>query len=175
MVAGDAAWTPSLAFAWSKLALVALICVSLQSAPTLSASGEMILTLSRGPEDVETLQLTSDDLAGLPQVLIVTMHDFTDEPVSYRGPLARDVIELLALGDAEMLRFTAANDYYVDIPTADFHDYDAILAMEADGVRLARREKGPLWLMYPISDNPELADGHYMHRLIWQVVRIEPR
>ena len=47
--------------------------------------------------------------------------------------------------------FVAANDYYVDIPTEDFTTYDAILAMEADGERLSRREKGPLWLMYPIS------------------------
>ena len=56
----------------------------------------------------------------------------------------------------ETVRFTAANDYFVDIPTSDFRDYDAILAMEADGETLSRREKGPLWLMYPISDHAEL-------------------
>ena len=50
----------------------------------------------------------------------------------------------------------AANDYFVDIPTQDFRDYDAILAMEADGKQLSRRDKGPLWLMYPISDHAEL-------------------
>jgi hypothetical protein len=27
--------------------------------------------------------------------------------------------------------------------------------------------------MYPISDHPELRDPTYVHRLIWQVVRIE--
>ena len=61
-----------------------------------------------------------------------------------------------ALDRLETVRFTAANDYFVDIPTSDFRDYDAILAMEADGKKLSRREKGPLWLMYPISDHPEL-------------------
>ena len=71
------------------------------------------------------------------------------------------------------MRFVAANDYYVDIPTSDFADYDAILAMEADGEPLSRREKGPLWLMYPISDHAELRDPIYLRRLIWQVVRIE--
>jgi hypothetical protein len=47
--------------------------------------------------------------------------------------------------------------------------------MEADGKKLSRRDKGPLWLMYPISDNAELADPRYIHRLIWQVIRIEPQ
>ena len=45
--------------------------------------------------------------------------------------------------------------------------------MEADGEKLSRREKGPLWLMYPISDHAELNDPIYLRRLIWQVVRIE--
>jgi len=71
------------------------------------------------------------------------------------------------------VRFVAANDYYVDIPTEDLVKYHAILAMQADGRPLTRREKGPLWLMYPISDYPALQDPIYMRRLIWQVVRIE--
>ena len=74
----------------------------------------------------------------------------------------------------ESVRFIAANDYFVEIPTEDFRRYDVILAMEADGAPLARRDKGPIWLMYPISDHEELGDPIYIHRLIWQVVRIEP-
>jgi hypothetical protein len=93
--------------------------------------------------------------------------------VAYRGPLVRDVLAQLGLDGLDFVRLVAANDYYVDIPTEDFRTYDAILAMEADGERLSRREKGPLWLMYPISDYPELRDPIYMRRLIWQVVRIE--
>lgn len=65
-------------------------------------------------------------------------------------------------------------DYFVDIPASDFRRYNAILAMEADGTRLSRRDKGPLWLMYPLTDHPELqGDPVYITRLIWQLVRIE--
>ena len=85
----------------------------------------------------------------------------------------RDVLAQLGLDDVAEVRLIAANDYFVDIPTEDFRAYDAILAMEADGKRLSRREKGPLWLMYPISDHAELNDRIYLRRLIWQVVRIE--
>jgi hypothetical protein len=93
--------------------------------------------------------------------------------VAFRGPLVREVLEHLGLDQADSLRFVAANDYYVDIPTSDFRKYNVILAMEADGQRLSRRDKGPLWLMYPFSDFPELNDPIYLRRLIWQVVRIE--
>ena len=104
---------------------------------------------------------------------VVTENEFANGKVAYRGPLVRDVLAQLGLDDVEQVRLVAANDYFVDIPTEDFRDYDAILAMEADGKRLSRRDKGPLWLMYPISDHAELNDPVYLRRLIWQVVRIE--
>ncbi len=134
---------------------------------------DVALTVSRGP-GMETLDLTLEQLAAMPQTTVVTRNEFSDGPVAYRGPLARDVIDLLELGAEETLRFTAANDYYVDIPTEDFRRYDVILALEADGKLLSRRDKGPLWLMYPISDHVDLSDPAYIHRLIWQLVRIEP-
>jgi hypothetical protein len=136
---------------------------------------ERILVLSKGPGGGgETLGFTLAQLAALPQATVVTENEFSDGPVVYRGPLVRDVLEHLGLDEAETLRFIAANDYYVDIPAADFRRYNAILAMEANGTTLSRRDKGPLWLMYPLSDHPELrGDPVYITRLIWQVMRIE--
>jgi hypothetical protein len=139
----------------------------------LAAGQDADLTLVRGAGGAETLEFSLDELEALPQVTIVTESEFTDGPVTYKGPLVRDVLEHLALDQADVVRFTAANDYYVEIPTDDFRRFNVILAMEADGQKLSRRDKGPLWLMYPISDHPELQDPLYIHRLIWQVVRIE--
>lgn len=126
-----------------------------------------------GVRGSRNLDLSLDDLAALPQVVIKTENEFSDGVVAYRGPLVRDVLAELGLDRLSTVRFVAANDYYVDIPTSDFTDYDVILAMEADGKPLSRRDKGPLWLMYPISDNAELRDPVYLRRLIWQVIRIE--
>jgi hypothetical protein len=120
-----------------------------------------------------TLELSLETLGGLPLTTIVTENEFANGKVAYRGPLVRDVLAQLGLDDATQVRLIAANDYFVDIPTEDFRKYDAILAMQADGEPLSRRDKGPLWLMYPISDHAELKDPVYQRRLIWQVVRIE--
>ncbi|MFO1143281.1 MAG: molybdopterin-dependent oxidoreductase [Amaricoccus sp.] len=124
--------------------------------------------------DSQTLDLSLEELAALPQMTVKTENEFSDGMVTYKGPLVRDVLAKLGLDKLDQVRLIAANDYYVDIPTDDFVKYDAILAMEANGERLSRREKGPLWLMYPISDHAELKDPIYMRRLIWQVVRIQP-
>jgi hypothetical protein len=133
-------------------------------------AGAPALELVRQAESVE---LSLEDLAAMPQVTVSTENEFTDGKVAYRGPLVRDVLARLQLDELDSVRFVAANDYYVDIPTEDFRDYEVILAMEADGQQLSRREKGPLWLMYPISDHDELESPIYLRRLIWQVVRIE--
>ncbi len=47
--------------------------------------------------------------------------------------------------------------------------------MYADGERLSLRDKGPLWLMYPIDDHAELQDPLYNVRLIWQLTSMELR
>jgi hypothetical protein len=120
-----------------------------------------------------TLDLSLEALEALPQTTVVTENEFADGKIAYRGPLVRDVLAQLGLDGVEQVRLIAANDYFVDIPTEDFRAYNAILAMEADGKPLSRRDKGPLWLMYPFSDHAELNDSIYMRRLIWQVVRIE--
>ena len=151
----------------------ALLIALLAGAPGgLAVAGTPALTLA-GATRSDILELSLEELAALPQVVVETENEFTDGIVAYRGPLVRDVLAKLGLDRLEQVRFVAANDYYVDIPTEDFRMFDAILAMEADGKPLSRREKGPLWLMYPITDFSELEDPIYLRRLIWQVVRIE--
>ena len=136
-------------------------------------ASDVELTLAGPAGSGELLELTMEELEAMPQITIVTESEFTDEAASYRGPLVRDLLASVGLDTAQTIRLTAANDYYVDIPTSDFSQYDVVLAMEVDGDRLSRREKGPLWLMYPISDHSELRSEVYNARLIWQVVRIE--
>ena len=156
----------------SRVLRLTLVLGLAAAVPARSGTADTALELV-GAGRSQTLDLTLADLADLPQVEVRTENEFSDGVVAYRGPLVRDVLAKLGLDRLQNVRFVAVNDYYVDIPTSDFADYDAILAMEADGKPLSRRDKGPLWLMYPISDNAALRDPIYLRRLIWQVIRIE--
>ncbi|MCB1354567.1 MAG: molybdopterin-dependent oxidoreductase [Rhodobacteraceae bacterium] len=157
----------------SPLILSAFFVLLLPQSEASAARPALVLSRPT-PSGTETVEFSMSELEALPQSTIVTSNEFTDGEATYRGPLVLDVLEHLGLERAKSLRFIAANDYYVDIPASDFRRYNAILAMEVDGKKLGRRDKGPLWLMYPISDHAELrGDPVYITRLIWQVVRIE--
>ncbi|MEM6619963.1 MAG: molybdopterin-dependent oxidoreductase [Pseudomonadota bacterium] len=131
-----------------------------------------------GPDGVqqETV-LTLADLAALPQATLRTGNDFVDGSRDFRGPRAADVVALLdglpAAVDEAFL--TAANDYTTTVPLSDFARFGVILAMQMDGAPLSRRDKGPIWLIYPIDDFDELRDPSINNRLIWQLVRMELR
>jgi hypothetical protein len=150
-----------------RLAIPLLLAITFAH-PVLA---ETVLRLA--PATGEAVELSLEDIESLPQTAFVAQNEFVDAPTVFRGPLVRDVLALGGLHDAEIVRFTALNDYSVDIPTSDFANYDAILAVEANGRRLSRRDKGPLWLVYPMDSHPELQQHEYVARLIWQVVRVE--
>ena len=64
---------------------------------------------------------------------------------------------------------TALNDYTVTIPVSDFQDYDVILATRRDGEVLSVRDRGPVWIIYPWTDQPNLQNEVIFSRSIWQL------
>ena len=79
-----------------------------------------------------------------------------------------------ALGAAGTeLRTFALNDYAVTIPIAELRAYPVLLALDRDGQPLSVRERGPLWVIYPWSQHPELDDRVHRQRSIWQLRAIE--
>lgn len=93
----------------------------------------------------------------------------TDEASSeVRGPLLRDILAVAGLsGDHVTVR--ALDGYEMDIPAEDYVKVDLILAIEINGKRLSRRERGPAWLAYPSVAFPKFQGDIYMARSVWQV------
>jgi len=140
-----------------------------------AAAGDILLTVRNPAEPGAEATYTEADLMALPQVTIRTHTEFTDGVVEFVGPLARDALAAVPVGSATKVHLVAANDYAFDIPLSDLMDYDVILAMSANGKRLSIRDKGPIWLMYPLDDHDELQDPLYNNRLVWQLTTMELR
>mgnify|MGYP003342889201 FL=1 len=87
------------------------------------------------------------------------------------GVLGRD---LLAYVNAKGSTVTieALDGYIMEVPVADLLKYDVILANRIDGAALSVRDKGPVWLIYPVSDHRELDDTIYESRSVWQIKRV---
>ncbi len=118
---------------------------------------------------------TLDELAALPQHRIVTGNEFVEGKVAFEGPRVRDVLKDAGIRPGKRMTFVAIDDYKVQIPSEELAKYDPILALKADGRWLSRRTKGPIWMIYPMDDFPELQDPVFNSRLIWQLARIENR
>ena len=102
----------------------------------------------------------------------VTTTPWYDGPRRFSGPLGQAVIDSIG-ATGTTLRVTAINDYITDIPLADLMEYPVILATRLDGERMSVREKGPIFVIYPFDEAPELNNETYYGRSAWQVKSIE--
>ena len=127
--------------------------------------GPVVLTVRA---DGTTAEFDLAMLQSLPQVTIETSTDWTDGVGSFAGPLARDVLEAAGV-DGEVVVARALNDYEIEIPAADFETYDVIMALQLDGTPLSRRDKGPIWVVYPRDQHVDLQSAEYNARWIWQL------
>lgn len=157
-------------------ASVVLAVVALVPFTVTAPAGDTILVLRNAVDPARPeVRLTEAELLAMPQATVRTQTEWTDGVAEYVGPLARDVVARIGAGSATTAHLVAVNDYSVDVPIEDFTEFDVIFAMQADGKRLTLRDKGPLWVMYPIDDHAELNDPAYNLRMIWQLTTVELR
>ncbi len=156
----------------SKQLLGAVILTAVFFPNWATAQGDTYLTVTDSSQDV-VVELTEDDLLAMEQFSVHTENEFVDGLAEFTGPLARDVIALLDALEITTLRLTAVNEYIIEVPVSDILDYDVIFAMSQNGERLSIRDKGPIWVIYPMTDNVELQDRIYNDRLIWQLVKVD--
>jgi hypothetical protein len=93
------------------------------------------------------------------------------QPV-FEGVLMKDLFNQVgATGDK--VTVVALNDYKVDIPMSDFKNFPVILAYRMDGQALRVKDKGPLWIIYPADEFPELNNKQTQNKWVWQVKEIQ--
>ena len=98
----------------------------------------------------------------------------TDGVRRFDGFLMRDLLERIDAAGTSVLA-TALNDYSIEISVDEFHKFDVLVAYEMDGEALLPSDKGPLWIVYPRDDHPELQDIRYDYRWVWQLTRLDVR
>jgi len=143
------------------------------------AAGAAVLSVGgpglAGPRPGHRAEFEAAQLERLPQRTIRTSTPWYPGPRDFTGPLLRDVLAAAGLpARAEgTARCTALNDYRVDVPLDDARRFDVIVARLLDGKPMSVREKGPLFIMYPFDERPELRTSVYFSRCIWQLKAIE--
>ncbi|MGE0714357.1 MAG: molybdopterin-dependent oxidoreductase [Alphaproteobacteria bacterium] len=141
-------------------------------------SGDVVLEVSgkvTTTTDGKAAKFDMAQLEALGKTVIKTTTKWTQGQLTFEGVLMRDLLKRVGATGATEITAVALNDYKVKIPAADFDKFNVILAYRRDGQPMPVRDKGPLWIMYPFDDNPELKTDLYFARCAWQVKAIEVR
>ncbi|MBM3572129.1 MAG: oxidoreductase [Alphaproteobacteria bacterium] len=140
-----------------------------QGRPILEISGS-IGTTNAGDKAQFDLAM----LQKLKPAKLQTSTAWTEGTPIFEGVLMR---ELLASVGAKGETTTAAalNDYKIEILIAGFSKYPVVLAFKMDGQELKVRDKGPLWIVYPQDDFPELKNKQTQAKWLWQLKELRVR
>ena len=113
-------------------------------------------------------------LKSLPQHSFVSQTPWFKKPVTFTGPLLRDVLSAAKV-KGKWVYAVAIDEYRAQIPFSDCVEYDMILAHQIDGETLTPKNKGPLFVVYPYDNLPELQAVRFYERSIWQLksLRVE--
>ncbi|WP_386684837.1 hypothetical protein [Loktanella sp. R86503] len=142
-------------------------CLSL-ALPTVSVAQD-ILTVTNGEE---TKSYKFEDLLAFEQETVETTNDYVDELTTFQGPSLQSLLEASDIDRDAEIQLSAINDFTISVPAEDAFLYGVILALLRDGEEMSVRDKGPIWVIYPMDDNPELRDDLYNGRLVWQLKSI---
>jgi hypothetical protein len=158
--------------AWCAAALLVLaVGPALALDPLPTPAGPVVLTVSGNVAVTNSDQGAQFDQAMLDALGVTevrTSTAWTDGTQIFEGVLLRSVLERVG-ATGTTITGIALNDYVAPIPVEDATLYNVILASKMNGEVLTVRDRGPLFVVYPRDDYPELQEPHRNDRWVWQL------
>jgi hypothetical protein len=105
---------------------------------------------------------------------LATTTTWTEGTVTFEGVLARKVMAAAAAKGSEA-EAVALNDYKARIPLADFERRDVLLALRQDGKPMRIRDKGPIWIIYPMEPGTDSHSLETRGKMVWQLKELRIR
>jgi len=137
-------------------------------------TGKVILSISGNITQTNTpnkrAEFDLNMLEQLPQTQINTTTRWTDGQQSFVGVKVTDLLNLIG-AKGQHIDATALDGYTApSLDVKQMQKYNVILAYKRNGNTMRVRDKGPLWMMYPVDDYPHLkSDIETQYKLIWHL------
>jgi len=152
---------------WNATAIGALFCMA--GYATIASAQDVLLTVT--VDDVRH-EFSLDDLKDFPVSTIETTTIWTDGLQVFEGVAVQELLDSLGVTEGT-IKATAINEYEVDIPVSDIVENGPVVAYSNNGQPMLRREKGPLWIVYPYDSDRAYQTKTIYNRSIWQLDRLE--
>jgi hypothetical protein len=139
-------------------------------------TGEVILTVSGAIGKTNSqagAKFDLDLLRALQWVEVNTFTSFTDGMQTFEGPRLSSLLDFVA-ASGTIIGASAINDYFVDIPVTHAENQGVVLAIFQNGKEMTVRDKGPIWVIYPQSEE-EAKLKRFDNEMIWQLISMEIR
>jgi hypothetical protein len=137
--------------------------------------GKVLLEITGAIERTNTASGAVFDLTMLSSLGVQELRTetaWTEGEQRFEGvPLRRVLDAVGARGDR--LRAVALNHYESTIALDDPRAAHAFLAFRCNGSPMRVRDKGPLWIVFPWSEHPELMDDTVRTWSVWQLTGLE--
>ena len=134
----------------------------------------IILTVSGRIQECNSAPKAHFDIAMLevlPRSVVTTENPWELTATTYEGVLLRDLLDYVK-ATGIVLKIRALNDYHADLSAADAKNIDVLLAYKRNGVYMPVREKEPLFIVFPFTDDPSLSTEKRFAQSVWQVKEI---
>jgi hypothetical protein len=164
----------SAALAWISIALVSSPSQAAAEESLPQPTGPVILTISGDITKTNNGDKAEFDLEMLhalgTRAMSVTT-SWTDGTQEFSGALMRDLMSAVG-AKGKTVEAVALNDYTYAIDIEDFSLYPVILATKLNGKILKIRDKGPLWIVYPLDRFSTAEKDSIERRMVWQLRRL---
>jgi hypothetical protein len=135
--------------------------------------GPVVLTVTGAIGRAGEVRFDMPTLEKLGLVRYRTSTNWTPGPVVFEGVLLETLLKVVgAKPTATTLTMTALNEYQTPIPISDAETWPVMLAVKQDGEYMSRRDRGPIWVVYPQDDFPQLSQREFITRWVWQLKAI---
>lgn len=165
-----------------RMRIVRIIAMSLAliAPPALTAgdlappSGEVLLIVDGAISNTNVDNAAHLDLAALqslPRHEFSSRNPWQEGVQHFAGVRLSDLLEFLGAESSEFLAY-GFDDYKAEFEGVDVERYPVLLAWEHNGELISLRELGPLRIMFPFDDYPELQTNLSEAMSVWQLVRM---
>lgn len=152
----------------------ALMAVQASAEPFQPPTGEVILTIDgalAGDAPAGGYVLDMAALKALPAIEYQTTTIWTEGMQVFTGVSLKKLLEA-AGASGTMLEAEALNGYIVEIDLSTLEDDAPILAYQIGGKEFSRRDKGPLWIVYPYDREERFKSELTYANSVWQLQKL---
>ncbi len=129
----------------------------------------VVLTVAGAVDNEQgQVEYTLADLEAMDFVEVRTSTPWTEGTQIFGGVLLQTILRGAgARGD--IVDAIALDDLKATIPWKEIEEFPIIVAFKNNGDYMRVRDKGPLWIIYPLDDYPELRTLERENRMVWQL------